>query len=78
MLITSVEHEVEQFEDDPMEYIRRDLSLGTEGVSGSEATRRQAASELLRALSGIGGEADQQVTQLVQGYYARGLQVCLD
>ncbi|KAB5591103.1 Vegetative incompatibility protein HET-E-1 [Ceratobasidium theobromae] len=61
-------HEVEQFEDDPLEYIRRDLSLsgtsgGVGGGGGSEAGRRGAATELLRALMGIQLEA--QVTSMV-------------
>ena len=44
--IISSDHEVEQFEDDPLEYIRIDLSIqGT----GDTSTRRQAAADLLRA-----------------------------
>lgn len=73
-------HEVEQFEDDPLEYIRRDLSLsgaGASGTSGSEMGRRGAATELLRALLGVGLEA--QVTKMAEdsvgrlmGMYAAG------
>ncbi|KAG8694409.1 importin-alpha export receptor [Ceratobasidium sp. 394] len=66
-------HEVEQFEDDPLEYIRRDLSLsGTSsggGTSGSEMGRRGAATELLRALLGVGLEA--QATQLAEDSVGR-------
>ncbi|KAG9044436.1 importin-alpha export receptor [Tulasnella sp. UAMH 9824] len=62
------EHEVEQFEDDPLEYIRRDLSLSTEG-GGS---RRHAASELIRALVSIG--LDAPVTRLIEQYIAAALQ----
>ncbi|KAF8596041.1 hypothetical protein BDV93DRAFT_79575 [Ceratobasidium sp. AG-I] len=73
-------HEVEQFEDDPLEYIRLDLSLsgaGASGTSGSEMGRRGAATELLRALLGVGLEA--QVTRMAEesvgrllGKYAGG------
>lgn len=62
------EHEVEQFEDDPLEYIRRDLSLSTEG-GGS---RRHAASELIRALVSIG--LDAPVTRLIEQYIGAALQ----
>ncbi|KAG8999003.1 importin-alpha export receptor [Tulasnella sp. JGI-2019a] len=62
------EHEVEQFEDDPLEYIRRDLSSNTEGG----ATRRHAASELVRALVSIG--LDAEVTKIVQSYIEIALQ----
>lgn len=64
-----LEHEVEQFEDDPLEYIRRDLSLSTEG-GGS---RRHAASELIRALISIG--LDAPVTRLIEQYIGAALQV---
>lgn len=64
----TVEHEVEQFEDDPLEYIRRDLSLTSEGVG---ATRRHAASELVRALISVGLEAE--VTGIVMGFVVAGL-----
>jgi len=53
------EHEVEQFEDDPLEYIRLDLSLSSTGAGGltSEGTtRRQAAADVLRALVSSGFE----------------------
>ncbi|KDQ12400.1 hypothetical protein BOTBODRAFT_34372 [Botryobasidium botryosum FD-172 SS1] len=63
------EHEVEQFEDDPLEYIRRDLSLGIEGGS----TRRHAAAELVRAFVSIGLETE--VTNIMERYIAKGLEV---
>jgi exportin-2 (importin alpha re-exporter) len=70
-------HEVEQFEDDPLEYIRRDLSLsGTGGTSGGEMGRRGAATELLRALLGVGLEvqatkmAEESVGRLMAMYTA--------
>ena len=63
-----LEHEEEQFEDDPLEYIRRDLSLSVEGAS---STRRHAASELIRALMSIGLEAE--VTHIIQSFVADAL-----
>ncbi|KAG8695927.1 importin-alpha export receptor [Ceratobasidium sp. 395] len=68
-------HEVEQFEDDPLEYIRRDLSLsgttaaGGGGTSASEMGRRGAATELLRALLSVGLEA--QATKLSEDSVGR-------
>ncbi|CAE7209613.1 unnamed protein product [Rhizoctonia solani] len=60
------QHEIEQFEDDPLEYIRRDLGSGSAsaGAGAVEVTgRRGAATDLLRALMGVGLEA--QVTEMV-------------
>ncbi|ELU39794.1 importin alpha re-exporter [Rhizoctonia solani AG-1 IA] len=61
------QHEVEQFEDDPLEYIRRDLGSGSAASAGSGAVevtgRRGAATDLLRALMGVGLEA--QITAMV-------------
>ncbi|CAE6342293.1 unnamed protein product [Rhizoctonia solani] len=61
------QHEIEQFEDDPLEYIRRDLGSGSAASAGSGAVevtgRRGAATDLLRALMGVGLEA--QVTAMV-------------
>ncbi|KAG8908300.1 importin-alpha export receptor [Tulasnella sp. 403] len=68
IVLPLTEHEIDQFEDDPLEYIRRDLSISTEGGS----TRRHAASELIRALVSIGLEA--KITAIVQGYISLGLQ----
>jgi exportin-2 (importin alpha re-exporter) len=63
-----LEHEEEQFEDDPLEYIRRDLSLSMEGAC---STRRHAASELVRALMSVGLEA--KVTHIVQSFVREAL-----
>ncbi|KDN36257.1 hypothetical protein RSAG8_10945, partial [Rhizoctonia solani AG-8 WAC10335] len=61
------QHEIEQFEDDPLEYIRRDLGSGSAASAGSGAVevtgRRGAATDLLRALMGVGLES--QVTGMV-------------
>ncbi|CAE6398308.1 unnamed protein product [Rhizoctonia solani] len=61
------QHEIEQFEDDPLEYIRRDLGSGSAASASSGAVevtgRRGAATDLLRALMGVGLEA--QVTGMV-------------
>lgn len=51
-----------------MEYIRRDLSLSTEGAG---ATRRHAASELVRSLMSVGLEAE--VTSIVQTFIGAAL-----
>ncbi|KIO33067.1 hypothetical protein M407DRAFT_65856 [Tulasnella calospora MUT 4182] len=61
-------HEVEQFENDPLEYIRRDLSLSTE----EGGSRRHTASELIRALFSIG--LDAPVTRLIEHYIGAALQ----
>lgn len=58
------EHEIEQFEDDPLEYIRTDLALPSTGLdSGS---RRQAAADVLRSLVGAGFEAE--TTEIVGSF----------
>ncbi|KAF8329082.1 Cse1-domain-containing protein [Cantharellus anzutake] len=54
------EHEVEQFEDDPLEYIRRDLSAAAEAAG---STRRHAAGDLVRALMSVGFEG--QITEII-------------
>ena len=69
-----VDHDIEQFEDDPLEFIRLDLSVpstssGTIGGTSSEAvTRRQAAADVLKALvaSGLEGETTEVVGSLIQ------------
>jgi exportin-2 (importin alpha re-exporter) len=53
--VTLREHDVEQFEDDPLEFIRLDLALSSTGTD--LATRRQAAADVLQALVGAGSEA---------------------
>jgi exportin-2 (importin alpha re-exporter) len=50
------EHDIEQFEDDPLDFIRVDLAVS---VTGTDlATRRQAAADILQSLVGSGHEAD--------------------
>ncbi|KAF8307881.1 Cse1-domain-containing protein [Clavulina sp. PMI_390] len=65
------EHEEEQFEDDPLEYIRRDLALSIDPTSGS--TRRHAASELVRALLSISTEVESTTTTIVQSLITSAL-----
>ncbi|KZV93299.1 importin alpha re-exporter [Exidia glandulosa HHB12029] len=60
------DHETEQFEDDPLEYIRLDMSLG------DTTTRRTAAAELLRALVSSSKEAT--VTSVVGAWIGASLQ----
>ncbi|KAH9931314.1 armadillo-type protein [Fomitopsis serialis] len=69
------EHEIEQFEDDPLEYIRLDLavpSLGGAGMSTDTLTRRQAAAEVLRALVSSGYESE--TTEIAGSWIGQGLQ----
>ncbi|WVQ82556.1 hypothetical protein IAT38_004685 [Cryptococcus sp. DSM 104549] len=54
------ENEEEMFEDDPMEYIRRDLEPSTESD-----TRRQAATDFTRALMEL---FEKEVTDIIKGY----------
>ncbi|KAH8112452.1 Cse1-domain-containing protein [Phellopilus nigrolimitatus] len=77
--VTLREHEVEQFEDDPLEYVRVDLSFAsasaassTGGLTAEGTTRRQAAADVLRALVASGFESD--TTEVVLGWVGRGLQ----
>ncbi|KAL1949825.1 hypothetical protein VTO73DRAFT_8706 [Trametes versicolor] len=68
------EHDLEQFEDDPLEYIRLDLalpSMGGLGVSNDAVTRRQAAAEVLRALVASGLEAE--TTEVTGAWIGQGL-----
>ncbi|PIL29858.1 hypothetical protein GSI_08065 [Ganoderma sinense ZZ0214-1] len=67
------EHELEQFEDDPLEYIRLDLALPSigSGVSNEGVTRRQAAADVLRALVGSGHEAE--ATEVTGAWIGQGL-----
>ncbi|KAK1926751.1 putative importin-alpha export receptor [Papiliotrema laurentii] len=60
------DHEEEMFEDDPNEYIRRDLEPSTDSD-----TRRQAATEFTRALM---ENFEKEVTDIVKGYIASFLQ----
>ncbi|KAF5349357.1 hypothetical protein D9758_011786 [Tetrapyrgos nigripes] len=64
------EHDVEQFEDDPLEFIRLDLALSTVGTD--VATRRQAAADVLQALVSTGHEAI--TTEIVGTWISSGLQ----
>ena len=72
----STEHEIEQFEDDPLEYIRLDLSLPSQsgglGLSHDVLTRRQAAADVLRALVSSGLEAE--TTEVAGAWINQGLQ----
>ncbi|EKM56806.1 uncharacterized protein PHACADRAFT_141741 [Phanerochaete carnosa HHB-10118-sp] len=70
------EHEIEQFEDDPLEYIRLDLSLpsasGGLGLGSHDAmTRRQAAADVLRALVSSGLESE--ATEVTGAWINQGL-----
>lgn len=58
--MTIREHEEEMFEDDPVEYIRRDLEPSLESD-----TRRQAASEFTQALM---TNFESEITSIIQGY----------
>jgi len=65
---------MEQFEDDPLEFIRLDLSLpgSSTGLSADITTRRQAAADVLQALVGSGYESE--ATEIVGGWIGRGLE----
>lgn len=71
------EHEIEQFEDEPLEYIRRDLSMpsasGGLGLGSHDVlTRRQAAADVLRSLGSSGLEAE--TTEVALTWINQGLQ----
>ncbi|KAF8583471.1 Cse1-domain-containing protein [Ramaria rubella] len=68
------DHETEQFEDDPLEYIRVDLSVPSASTGGSSegTTRRHAAADVLRALVGAGWEAE--TTEFVSAWVSEDLQ----
>jgi hypothetical protein len=63
------DHDVEQFEDDPLEFIRLDLALSSAGTD--LATRRQAAADVLQALVGSGSEAE--TTEVAGSWIGSGL-----
>lgn len=63
------EHDVEQFEDDPLEFIRLDLAVSATGTD--LATRRQAAADVLKALVSSGLEAE--ATEIVGAWINKGL-----
>ncbi|KAJ7594086.1 CAS/CSE protein [Mycena floridula] len=62
------EHDIEQFEDDPLEFIRLDLSLSS---TGDLATRRHAAADVLQALVSSGFDKD--TTEIVSAWIGTGL-----
>ncbi|KAJ8473968.1 hypothetical protein ONZ45_g16104 [Pleurotus djamor] len=64
------EHDIEQFEDDPLEFVRLDLSLSSTGADLS--TRRHAAADLLQALVSSGFETE--ATEIVGTVIGAGLQ----
>jgi exportin-2 (importin alpha re-exporter) len=64
-----LEHDLEQFEDDPLEFIRRDLTVAS---SVDVATRRHAASDVLQALVSSGYETE--TTEIVGTWISSGLQ----
>ena len=77
--VTLRDHEVEQFEDDPLEYVRLDLTFASAssatvagGLTAEGTTRRQAAADVLRALVSSGFEA--VATEIVLGWVGKGLQ----
>lgn len=67
------EHEIEQFEDDPLEYLRLDLSIPVVSTGGSEgATRRHAAADVLRAL--VNADLESETTAVVLNIVSQDLQ----
>ncbi|PAV17971.1 importin alpha re-exporter [Pyrrhoderma noxium] len=73
------DHEVEQFEDDPLEYVRLDLSFASAsaatnvgGLTAEGTTRRQAAADVLRALVSSGFET--HTTEVILVWVNQGLQ----
>ncbi|OJA14948.1 hypothetical protein AZE42_03705 [Rhizopogon vesiculosus] len=64
------DHEMEQFEDEPLEFIRLDLAFG--GSASEVATRRQAAADVLQALVSSGYQAE--ATEIVGSWITSGLQ----
>ncbi|KAJ4491703.1 CAS/CSE protein [Lentinula lateritia] len=63
------EHDIEQFEDDPLEYVRLDLAVSAAGTD--TATRRQSAMDVLQTLVSSGYEAE--ATEIVGGWINKGL-----
>ncbi|KAJ8595722.1 Cse1-domain-containing protein [Rhizopogon salebrosus TDB-379] len=64
------DYEMEQFEDEPLEFIRLDLAFG--GSASEVATRRQAAADVLQALVSSGYQAE--ATEIVGSWITSGLQ----
>ncbi|KIK96918.1 hypothetical protein PAXRUDRAFT_825478 [Paxillus rubicundulus Ve08.2h10] len=66
------DHEMEQFEDDPLEFIRLDLALPSGSGGAAEAsTRRQSAADVLQALVGSGYQTE--ATEIVGAWINTGL-----
>src|SRR4051794_38060929 len=64
---------MEQFEDDPLEFVRLDLSLPSMGGGSADTTtRRQAAADVLQALVNSGYAAE--ATEVVGTWISTGLQ----
>lgn len=63
------EHDIEQFEDDPLEFIRLDLALSSTGTD--LATRRHSAADVLQALVSSGYESE--ATEIVGTWINTGL-----
>jgi len=81
-LTRSIEHDIEQFEDDPLEFIRIDLSFPTSSAGaasfsssggGEGTTRRHAAADVIRSLVSSGHDTD--TTELVGEWVQNGLQL---
>ena len=72
------DHDIEQFEDDPLEFIRLDLSIPSTstgtigGTSGEVVTRRQAAADVLKAFVASGLE--EEITEVVGSLIQKGLE----
>jgi exportin-2 (importin alpha re-exporter) len=65
------EHEIEQIEDNPMEYIRIELSPAV-SASSEGSTRRQASADVLRAFVALNA---QTTTELAGAWISKGLEV---
>ncbi|KAL0945218.1 hypothetical protein HGRIS_000730 [Hohenbuehelia grisea] len=75
--VTFRDHEIEQFEDDPLDFVRQDLGASLTGIggaagAGADATRRQAAADVLNALVGSGHET--LTTEITGAWINNGLQ----
>lgn len=66
-----IEHETEQFQDDPLESNPLDLVLPGAGATADIITRRQAAAAVLQSLVSSGFEAD--ATEIVAKWIGEGL-----
>ena len=72
-----MDHEIDQFTDDPLEFIRLDLSLHPSRAGGAVVAttnltrRRQAAADVVQALVGSGYEGE--ATEIVGGWIGEWL-----